>query len=346
MYYSFFKKLHCPFCASKFVLTDLFFGTRKRIIHGIVSCQCGKWPILDGVMFLSRNKAKERALRFLLKEKKNLRALSDIPLFLFRLPLGIKASVFLVSFFSRVSILEFFSFSQLVRLLACLRVFESEWASYLLRRFEDRIFFPAAISSSLIKKGGVVLDAGCGTGHLLRLLKKRNKKENICGADIRLINLYLAKSYACGDCNYIYLDLDYSLPFRTGSIQNIFCNDVFHYVVNRQLLAREFIRITNNQGLIILNHLHNRNFANFFQNPNEFSDTPKGYISFFPKFNFSMFSEELVDDGILRYVKEKDISNQAKKLKTFTLIFFKGKKRKLRSDIFVNLKNIITEKTL
>lgn len=334
MHNSLLKKLYCPFCNFKFVPSKNFYRSKNRLIHGIISCRCDQYPIINGVLFLMNNKTKERALRFLLKERKRLKLFTEVPFFLLDLRVGPYLSVFLTSLFSRIKIFKLLSYSQVIKLLAFLRILKNKKARFLLKRTDNENFLPAIISSTLVKKGAVILDVGCGSGNLFHLLKKDIQEENLYGVDNDLLSLYLSKKYSCQKCHYFYLDLNYPLPFKSINFQYVFCSDTFEYVMNRRLLGGELERIINNQGLIIFNYLQNRKFDNYFTNLKKYSDILRGYISFFPEFNFSVFSERQTRRGILRYIKQKDIFSQAEKLKTFTLIFYRAKQRQeLNRDI-------------
>jgi ubiquinone/menaquinone biosynthesis C-methylase UbiE/uncharacterized protein YbaR (Trm112 family) len=306
MHKKFINKLICPQCKKGLKIKKIFFAKKGKITYGFLKCKCHLYPILDGILFIRKDKSLKTFFVFLI--------LKIIPF-------------------------KYFSFNQLINLVSHLRLINKEWASYLTNRFKRKDFFPAAIASTLIKKNESVLDAGCGMGHLIYLLKSTMTEENICGLDYSLVNLYLSKSYACKNCNYIYIDLNQGLPFKSESFQNIISSDVFHYIANKKLLGKELKRILANKGLIALTNLHNKRFSQLFIDPVDYPETPQDYIKSFPNLNFSLFSQERSHKGVLKWVKEKDFSSEANKLKTFTLIFSKNKK--LQKDIQTNLTTLI-----
>ena len=306
MHKKFINKLICPQCKKGLKIKTVFLVKKSKITYGFLKCKCRTYPILDGILFIRRDKSLKTFLVFLI--------LKIIPF-------------------------KYFSFNQFVNFVSQLRLINKEWASYLTSRFTRKDFFPTAIVSTLIRKGENVLDAGCGMGHLIYLLKSTMAEKNICGLDYNLVNLYLSKSYASRNCNYIYTDLNQGLPFKSESFQNIISSDVFHYIANKKPLGKEFKRILTSKGLIALANLHNKHFSRHFIDPVDYPETPRDYIKFFPNLNFSLFSQERSRKGVLKWVREKDFSSRANRLKTFTLIF--SKNTKLQKDIRTNLATLI-----
>ncbi|MBU0572389.1 methyltransferase domain-containing protein [Patescibacteria group bacterium] len=306
MHKKFINKLICPQCKKDLKIKRIFLAKRNNIVYGFLKCECCTYPILDGILFIQRDKSLKTFIVFII--------LKIIPF-------------------------KYFTFNQFINFISHLKLINKEWASYLINRFKRKDFFPTAIASTCIKKDGYILDAGCGMGHLIHLLKSTMAEENICGLDHNLVNLYLSKSYACSNCNYIYTHLNQRLPFKSKSFQNIISSDVFHYIANKKLLGKEFKRILTNKGLIALTNLHNKHFSQYFIDPVDYPETPQDYIEFFPNLNFSLFSQEHSHKGVLKWVNIKNFSNKADKLKTFTLIF--SKDRGLQKDIQSNLATLI-----
>ena len=318
---TFLESLCCPFCRGKLEVSKNYLTKNKRLVYGIVHCPCTEYPILDGVLILAKDRIRIKALDFIKRKNKRLSTISTLPFFLLGFPVGTHAAVLLLSLFSSFNPFQYLTFVQFIRMCVFFRIFNMQWGNYLLYRTKEKIFFPGAISTSLVKNGSSVLDAGCGAGHLLSLLKANTDEGKLCGVDKRLINLYLAKTYYSHQSNYIYCDLEYLLPFSENFFDYIFSNDAFHLIGNQEQLAKEFMRVARIDSFIILNHLHNRNFAREFGNPNEYSDIPLGYVRYFQRCNFSLFSEKKVEDGELEFIREKDIKHYSTKLNTVTLIF-------------------------
>ena len=239
-----------------------------------------------------------------------------------------------VSFIARLNPFRKLPFKKFMKFFISLGIYEKGWSNYLLNRFRGRSFCPAVVSSSLVKKNSNVLDLGSGAGHLLYILKKRTKEENLTAVEMSLPGIYLAKKYFCPEANYIYADLEYRLPFKGKSFNYVFVNDAFHYISNKYLLGKEITRITKKEGFISLNVLHNIKFGDSFIDPIHFPDTPRGYASFFPGLKYAVFSEKDSLKGKLKYVDKKRAEGKLGELRTFTLIL---SKKDLNSDIGIRL---------
>lgn len=317
MYRSSLKILRCPYCKSPLTVYRDYLSTKTKLVHAIVACRCDSFPVLDGVFFFSKDTVRKRILHFLAQYGKKIRAYTNIPIFLFGSFLGIKTPTGLIYFFSRFNVIHLLRFSTFIRILAFLHIFDNQWAIYLIKRFEERIFFPTAISTSFVKQNSTILDAGCGVGHLLYLLKDKSHTMGLYGVDCRLLNLYIAKRYFCRDANYMYCDLNHPLPFDNSLFDYIFVSDALHYVANQQSLANELLRINTSSGAIILSHLHN---VLHFYNMGEYPNSPSGYISLFKPYEGHIYNEEQSQTGVLQYIPNTNRKRDAVDQKTFSII--------------------------
>jgi len=313
MHKKFIDKLICPHCKKSLKVKNIFFSKKDHIAFGLLGCKYHTYPILDGILFISQDRKQYLAF------------------------------VFYFLLLSKISPLRFLSFAQLISLASFLKLTNKDWASYLINRLKRKDFHPTAITSSLVKKDSTILDAGCGAGHLLYLLKPLTAEENLCGIDFSLPSLYLAKKYSCKGGNFIYFNLNQPLPFKNKAFQYIISSDTFHCISNKKLLGQEFQRVITNRGLIILNHLANKSFVHAFKHRPRYPEFLQDYLSFFPNLSSSLFSEKHSAKGRLIYIKNKDISKQIKKLKSFTLVFSNKKAKKLRQDIQINLNSLPKE---
>ncbi|MEK7188412.1 MAG: class I SAM-dependent methyltransferase [Patescibacteria group bacterium] len=214
--------------------------------------------------------------------------------------------------FSKVNFFSSFSFPFFIRLFIFLGVYEKGWGFYQLGREKDRSFLPAKHFSRLVKKNSKILDAGCASGAFLSTVGKRANARNIAAIDTSLPGLYLAKKYFSPRANFIYLDLNDKLPFKDSHFDYVFSNDAFHYVKQQKRLAGELRRIISNQGTLVLTNLHNKYYSKEFKGQSDYPQTPEAYISLFGQKGTILFSE---------YPLMKISTNQAKKLKKFTLLY-------------------------
>ncbi len=323
--------LHCPFCKSKLQIGNLILEDKKSIIHATTFCSCDIYPIVDGVLYLSKNNIKGAALEFLIKQKILLKKAKDIPFFLFLFPLSNKLAIYIVSFFSKHNIFKNLSFNSFIKLFSSIGIYEKSWANYLLTRDQQSSFLAAKITNSIIEKNSVILDAGCGAGHLLNELKEKTKEEKIFAIESSLPGIYLAKKYFCKAANYIYLDMNYPLPFRSSFFDYIVSSDVLHLISNKKLVGKEWQRILKKNGVITLNNLHNKYFARRFKDPIDYPESPSGYGSYFSNLNYWVFSETDAGKGLVKHIPKKMAEKKNVKLIKFTLIL--SRRRDFGKDI-------------
>lgn len=96
-----------------------------------------------------------------------------------------------------------------------------------------------------------LLDAGCGTGNILRLTE--NKVGLLAGVDVSAECLKSSsrytKSLICSDCS--------CLPFKGGSVDIITAYSVLHHLYDFKKFLREAYRILENGGWIYTDFDHN-----------------------------------------------------------------------------------------
>jgi SAM-dependent methyltransferase len=108
------------------------------------------------------------------------------------------------------------------------------------------------ISNSFSENTINIVDAGCGTGGMLKYLSKNGYK-NIEGFDISLDALEICKSKQLN----VYLDsiINISAHYKPQSLDVIISNDTFYFIneTERKLLIRDFYNLLKPNGLVILN---------------------------------------------------------------------------------------------
>jgi len=97
----------------------------------------------------------------------------------------------------------------------------------------------------------VIVDAGCGTGNLTRLLARAKK---VIGIDNN--NYMLARANKkCRKFKSILIwkcDLDETLPLSTGSVDKIVCSNVLYATKDPEHVVAEFARILKPGGKLVL----------------------------------------------------------------------------------------------
>ena len=102
-----------------------------------------------------------------------------------------------------------------------------------------------------IKKGDLILDAGCGTGNLSLMMK--NKGAAVIGIDNSSEMLEILKNKDAG-IKTILTDLTGKLPFPENYFDKIVSNNVMYTISenNQVPVFREFYRVLKPNGLVLL----------------------------------------------------------------------------------------------
>lgn len=93
-------------------------------------------------------------------------------------------------------------------------------------------------------RGSKFLDAGCGTGLILRHLPKGST-----GIDINPRNIKMAKKHA-SKAKLILADIE-KLPFKNGEFSTIVCTEVIEHQPNPKKTITELKRVLQKKGVII-----------------------------------------------------------------------------------------------
>jgi len=99
-----------------------------------------------------------------------------------------------------------------------------------------------------ISDGKRALDAGCGDGHVMRMLMDN-------GYDVTGVDINTAQVRSCkvvrGDCNY--------LPFQNGSFDMVFIINLLHHVEAPSKLLEEVSRVLKRPGTMYLSEVTENN---------------------------------------------------------------------------------------
>jgi 2-polyprenyl-3-methyl-5-hydroxy-6-metoxy-1,4-benzoquinol methylase len=117
-------------------------------------------------------------------------------------------------------------------------------ASRSLGRAHDRIHRTAARLLEARGAGGTLLDAGCGSGDLWRLVSERFT--SCTGVDaVRYPGLP-------GDVRFVPADLDRALPLEDASVDTAAAIEVIEHLENPRAFVRELVRVTRPGGWIVV----------------------------------------------------------------------------------------------
>lgn len=121
--------------------------------------------------------------------------------------------------------------------------------------FEIKVFSRLLSHNGININGGSILDAGCGAGFGLELIKERFKPKSLFGIDIDPLEVQLAKSRDV--VKSIYTKDLADTRFKSSSFDAIFVFTVLHHMPHWKLGLKELNRILKPGGMLLLNE-HNR----------------------------------------------------------------------------------------
>jgi len=158
-------------------------------------------------------------------------------------------------------------------------------------------FFPYL--AEIARRGGRTLDLCSGMGHSMFFLEKHIGSHQLYGVDIDFRKLLIGREVFSKHSNYICLDANLPLPFKSGIFSTVLCSDAFHYIDAKSTLALEIERTLDATGSLYMIHLHNA----LAENPCPGSPlTPERYERLFSKLKVRLVPENV----IIREFLEKD----------------------------------------
>ena len=103
---------------------------------------------------------------------------------------------------------------------------------------------------------GCWLDAGCGAGSYVRVLRSRGA-ERVCGLDYSLPSLAKARQTGAHDPGVTWLAADVRrLPFAAGRFDGVLCFGVTQALSDSAALVQELVRVTRPGGEVWLDGLN------------------------------------------------------------------------------------------
>lgn len=115
------------------------------------------------------------------------------------------------------------------------------------------------------KKFNKILDVGCGTGEILNTIA--TDKNRYYGIDLseKMVNIAKGKNNS-KNITYLVGDAEF-LPFEDLTFDIIICVESFHHYPNPNAVIKEFYRVLNNGGTLIICDMYRkaplRQFYNF-----------------------------------------------------------------------------------
>ncbi len=112
-----------------------------------------------------------------------------------------------------------------------------------------------SITALDIKKKGLYLDAGCGTGNFLLAVSTYDSEVDVVGVDFSLSMLRSARGKmqkAGFRADLKTLDLNMGLPFSEQQFNGIICSNVIYAIKKPAYLIEELARILAHNGKLVL----------------------------------------------------------------------------------------------
>ena len=262
--------LRCPFCGGDLNASEMDQTHTGALRYGVLSCYCGRYPVVAGIPVLMKGATMTEAIDLIEGGRHQdalLALLSDRSVALQpkqtrSMPL-VKWSRRLQRLASQRSLRRWRDQATALvshqgkQTTACdfLDLYydnQREFYNYFAFRFGQPSHLVALSFASIITKPKKpILDVACGAGHIIRSLIERANDQLVIGIDRTFLLLYVAKHWVARDAEYVCCAAD-ALPFSNDAFSVVFCSDAFAVFVNKIIPIREFNRVTDNEGLLML----------------------------------------------------------------------------------------------
>jgi len=280
--------LQCPYCGASF---DIDAGPNLRrsgeeIEHGVLRCQCATYPVVDGIPVLLAGYGGDGDFQRMLanEPERALQTMLDLD--------DARQSVFrrLLAQGEEVSYREW------VGLFS-----PGNEGPYFIHRFANPTFLVGqailrAVANDRRLFSRRVIDLCGGAGHLARSLCQLSGGAEVVLTETNYWKLWLARRIVAPQCAPVCCDSEAPLPFKRGAFSLALCSDAFHYVWSKRMLACEMIRLAGDDGVIILNHVHNSLCENFSAG---LPLAPEWWRNLFAEIGVRVFKETEVLDSVL-----------------------------------------------
>ena len=100
------------------------------------------------------------------------------------------------------------------------------------KRYDSlRETYPAIVDEALGSPFGAILDIGCGTGALLKMVREKRKDARLSGVDLSEKMIQVAKA-KLGKMADLRVSDSENLPFPNGAFDLVMCTYSFHHYPN------------------------------------------------------------------------------------------------------------------
>jgi len=187
-----------------------------------------------------------------------------------------------------------------------------------------------------------ILDFACGTGHSSYVISIYLEPEELVCADISFRFLFFLKKFFVEDAYCVCLDANNYLPFKEEHFDTIHTIDSFHYINEKKRLSREFERIIDPNGLLMLSHLHN----SLQYNPGAgYPLRPQEWMSLFETiYPIAIPETSIIEDFIFHDKLDLEKHYSIDELNSSKAISITGSRRKSYDGLYKNIWEYIIKK--
>lgn len=328
-------ELVCPGCASSFIVKKVVEQNGDDVEYGIVTCKCGEYPVIAGILVFKKSKYVKHALDYIHANKSHEALLGIIEfgssfwkrclvrLFRTEMPLNKVKNVILMK------ILKFVQPDYVKRKVSLRQATGvwGLWGSYVRKRFDSRSFIAGSLminnTSDVGRAGNKILDLCSGVGHFVYKFEHTFPDTEVFCCDKNFVNLYFSRLFFSKKAAVICCDANKPLPFGNNFFSMVFNSDSFHYLDNPVGCCSEIFRVLKNGGQILFAHLHNKLAKNVGQG---YAKTCDKYKELFEQFNPVLYSEQLILNKFLLFGKTAVSENSVDELNASNAFILVGRK--------------------
>lgn len=288
--------LSCPYCGTDLTIVEnqALVLDGDQLLEGVLGCQCCAYPVVAGIPVLIASDDTRRALHTLEAGQSD-EALLQL--------LGVSDPGARREDFLRLMQRPDATYREALELLC-----EDAEGVCFLYRFTDPTYLTmeallGAIAQAEWPFRRRTLDLCGGSGHLTRILSALRPAENEPAsstvlADVYFWKLWLASRFTEPDSAPVCCDANHPLPFARDAFSTVLLADAFPYIWHKRLLAEEMMRLTGEDGVVVMPHLHSALGDNFSAGN---TLTPAAYRELFAQLQPRLFSDARMFDEVLEH---------------------------------------------
>jgi hypothetical protein len=118
---------------------------------------------------------------------------------------------------------------------------------YAARYFSPRVN-ALALQFGALPPGSRILSLCCGQGVFENLLRATRHPADVVSLDAQFLNLLITRRYADHGGSYICHDVQFPLPFRSGTFDGVFSSTCLPEIPGQWTLVSEAVRVTSGRG--------------------------------------------------------------------------------------------------